>query len=240
MPRWPSATAWNPRAKGLQNAVTDYLLSLDMMGALKRHNFTPALAAPLLADSLVQELTGQRMAQLREVARLVTGPALRGMAILDPRKFYNLAAATGHEPPLSEIGELIESLVKPQEEANHEPDPLQQAVQALISAASALLGQQDAQETPPQPASSPNQQESGATTPQNAIQDASAAVNQAASAQNGQNRPESGDSAIQGQTPAQAPATRNTGDSAMNQAASAQQSQYYAPAGPPAGVRRLP
>ena len=111
------------RAKGLQNAVTDYLLSLDMMGALKRHNFTPALAAPLLADSLVQELTGQRMAQLREVARLVTGPALRGMAILDPRKFYNLAAATGHEPPLSEIGELIESLVKPQEEANHEPEP---------------------------------------------------------------------------------------------------------------------
>ena len=116
-------------------------------------------------------------------------------------------------------------------------NPLQQAVQALISAASALLGQQDAQETPPQPASSPNQQESGATTPQNAIQDASAAVNQAASAQNGQNRPESGDSAIQGQTPAQAPATRNTGDSAMNQAASAQQSQYYAPAGPPAGVK---
>ena len=110
------------RAKGLQSAVHAFLLGHDLTRALKTANFSPTLAAPLLADSYIQELYGQRLAELRQIAGNLDGPALRGLAVLNPRTYFSIASAAGYAPPISEIGALIESIVRERETDHDERD----------------------------------------------------------------------------------------------------------------------
>ena len=110
------------RAKGLQNAITGWLLRHDLTRELDKQNMSPLLTPKLLADDFVQELYQARLDELRDVSRKLDGPALRGLAVLNPRVYFTIAAAAGHAPPLSAIGELIDDIMSGESAENGDMD----------------------------------------------------------------------------------------------------------------------
>ena len=96
------------RAKSIQNAVRDYLVTHDMYTVLKANNLPPDVAEQLLDSPLVQALYSKRLEHLRAVGRTLTGPVLLGLLILDPRKYYQVAQGASPEPELAALGKLIE------------------------------------------------------------------------------------------------------------------------------------